>query len=118
MKEDRDIACRRCGSCCHLDMIAYVTLEDVRRWQTEGRHDIIARLRDNDVTWSDDRLVNKFGANIKTCRMTCVYLKWDGASASCGIYEARTTVCRSYIPGSSGLCPLYYREKQVPHYGR
>ena len=91
-------------------MIAYVTLADIARWEKEGRYDIITRLRDNDVTWSPGGIHNKFGSNVNTCRMTCVYLKWDGQSSSCGIYETRTIVCRSYIPGSSELCTLYRRE--------
>ena len=112
MKENRDIACRQCGACCHLDMIAYVSLEDIRRWEREGRHDIIDRVRGNGVTWSRDRVVNKFGSPIENCLMTCVYLKWNGSSCSCGIYETRTMVCRNYIPGSTFLCPLHYEKEK------
>ncbi|HOC46438.1 MAG: YkgJ family cysteine cluster protein [Syntrophorhabdaceae bacterium] len=107
-EEHRDIACRRCGNCCHVDVSAYVSLEDVRRWEKEERHDIIEHVRANDVAWSGGRVINRFGSNIKTCRMSCVYLKWYGSSASCEIYETRTKVCRSYVPGSSGLCPQYH----------
>jgi len=50
LKENRvdptSVACRRCGACCHVDMVAYVSPEDIQRWEKEGRHDIIARLRD------------------------------------------------------------------------
>lgn len=104
---NRDITCSRCGNCCHVDVAAYVTLEDIRRWEEEGREDIIAHVRDNDVTWSGNGVTNRFGSHVKTCLMSCVYLAWHGSSASCTIYETRTKVCRSYIPGSSALCPQH-----------
>jgi len=109
-EKNKDITCLRCGNCCHVDVAAYVTLEDIQRWEKEGRHDIIAHVSDNDVTWSHDRIINRFGSNIKTCLMSCVYLKWYASSASCEIYETRTKVCRSFVPGSSGLCPQYHRK--------
>jgi Fe-S-cluster containining protein len=105
-EKHRDITCRRCGVCCHVDMVAYVSPEDIERWEKEQRHDIIDRLRDNEVIWAGDRIVNRFGFKVTSC----VYLNWDGASFSCGIYETRPIVCRNYIPGSSELCPQYYRE--------
>jgi Fe-S-cluster containining protein len=101
------IPCRRCGNCCHVDVASYVTLEDVRRWEEQGRQDIIAHIRDFDVTWSRDKVINKFGSGIKTCLMTCVYLRWQGSLSSCDIYETRTKVCRAYVPGSSSLCSQY-----------
>jgi len=105
-----DIACHRCGNCCHVDVAAYVSLEDIERWEEQGRQDIIAHAGENDVMWSGDRVINRFGSNIRTCRMSCVYLKWDGSIASCEIYETRTKVCRSYLPGSTDLCPQYHRK--------
>lgn len=108
-EEKNNAACHQCGSCCHVDVAAYVRLEDVRRWEREGRQDIISHVRANDVTWPGGRVVNRFGSNIRTCRMSCVYLKWDGQSALCEIYETRTGVCRSYVPGSTNLCPQFHR---------
>ena len=110
---NRESTCRRCGNCCQLDMAAYVSLADIQRWEKEGRHDIIAHVRDNDVRWSRNAMINKFGSRITTCLMSCVYLKWCGSSASCEIYETRTEVCRSFIPGSSDLCPQYHRKPRV-----
>lgn len=104
------IICNRCGNCCHVDVAAYVSLDDIERWEKEGRHDIIAHVRDNDVTWSPGRVINRYGSGIRTCLMSCVYLKWRGGLASCEIYETRTKVCRDYIPGSSGLCSRYRRK--------
>lgn len=102
----RDTTCRRCGACCHVDMVAYVTPEDIERWEKEGRHDIIARLGDNGVMWAGDRIVSRSGAKVTTC----FYLGWKDSSFYCEIYETRPMVCRNYIPGSSELCPLYHRK--------
>jgi Fe-S-cluster containining protein len=106
-EKDKDIACRRCAACCHVDMVAYVSPEDIERWEKEGRYDIIARLRENEVMWAGDRIVNKYGVEVTSC----FYLNWNGSCFSCEIYETRPVVCRSYVPGSSELCPLYNRGK-------
>ena len=87
-------------------MLAFVSPEDIQRWEKEGRHDIVARLRDNDVMWAGDRIINKFGVKTTTCH----YLNWDGSHFFCEFYETRPIVCRSYVPGSSELCPQYYRK--------
>ena len=108
--ENRDVVCQQCGNCCHVDVAAYVTADDMRLWEKEGRHDVIAHALANDVMWSGDKVANRFGSNIETCRMSCIYLNWEGPSAFCGIYEVRTNVCRSYVPGSSNLCPQYDRK--------
>lgn len=114
---NKELACRRCGNCCHLDVAAYVTLEDIQRWEHEGRDDILAHVRDLGVKWSDKAVVNRFiGTKTATCRMSCVYLTWNGPTASCGIYETRTRVCRSYMPGSSELCPQHNRKPASRQY--
>lgn len=109
-EEMSEITCHQCGNCCHVDVAAYVSREDMERWERQGRRDIIAHVLSNGVTWSGDRVFNRFGSYITTCRMTCVYLKWDGPLAFCEIYETRTKVCRSYVPGSTGLCPRFHRK--------
>jgi Fe-S-cluster containining protein len=106
-EKNRDTACRRCGACCHVDVTAYVTPEEIGRWEKEGRSDIIAHLRAYDITWSNGRVDKRFGSKPTTCLMSCVYLKWHDSYCTCEIYETRTIVCRSYIPGSSELCPLH-----------
>jgi len=106
-KKNSDITCRRCGTCCHVDMVAYFSPEDIQRWEKEQRYDIIARLRNNDVFWAGDRIVDKSGVKMTKC----VYLKWDGSSFFCEIYETRPIICRNFVPGSSELCPLFYREE-------
>lgn len=49
-EKDGDITCHRCGNCCHVDVAAYVSLEDIQRWEKEGRHDVLAHVHDNDGT--------------------------------------------------------------------
>ncbi len=105
----QDTACQQCGTCCSVDMIAYVTPEDIERWERQGRQDIISRLRDNEVIWAGDRIVDRTGAKVTSC----TYLNWNGTTFFCEIYETRPMVCRNYVPGSSELCPLYYQKKQV-----
>ncbi|MGV8075085.1 MAG: YkgJ family cysteine cluster protein [Syntrophobacteraceae bacterium] len=106
-KKNRNITCRQCGACCRVDMVAYISSEDIRRWEKEGRQDIIARVRDNEIMWAGDRITGKSGRK----PTSCVYLNWDGSSFFCDIYETRPLVCRNYVPGSSELCPQYHREQ-------
>lgn len=98
-----DFDCLRCGSCCHVDMIAYVTDDDIERWKRERRSDILARVRGEDIIWAGDRIVSSSGRPLQSC----VYLGWDGHQFFCAIYETRPSVCRNYSPGSSELCPLH-----------
>ena len=105
-EKNKDLTCRRCGACCRVDMVAYISAEDIQRWEKERRHDIIARMRDNNVMWAGDHIINRSGEEV----MSCVYLNQDGLSFFCEIYETRPLVCRNFIPGSSELCPQYYEE--------
>ncbi|MBN2401177.1 MAG: YkgJ family cysteine cluster protein [Spirochaetes bacterium] len=107
MNKNNKITCLRCGACCHVDIIAYVSPEDIQRWEGEGRNDIIARIGGGEVVWLGDRIVNKYGEKVKNC----VYLNYDGTSFFCEIYETRPLVCRNFLPGSSELCPQYYRKE-------
>ncbi|HQH43145.1 MAG TPA: YkgJ family cysteine cluster protein [Syntrophorhabdaceae bacterium] len=102
--------CLRCGNCCHVDVAAYVTIDDIKRWEKEGRSDILAHIRTYDITWNENRAINRFGENINNCRMSCIYLQWDGSKTNCQIYETRTDVCRNYVPGSTWLCPQYRKK--------
>jgi Fe-S-cluster containining protein len=84
-------------------MVAYASPEDIERWEGEGRQDIIDRLRNNEVMWAGDRIINRSGAKVAAC----YYLDWDGSTFFCQIYETRPLVCRNYVPGSSILCSQY-----------
>ncbi len=105
-ERNSDINCLRCGACCHVDMVAYVSPEDIQRWKEEGRYDIIDRLRENEVMWAGDRIINKSGRKVTSC----FYLSWRGSSFFCEIYETRPMTCRNFIPGSSELCSRYSRK--------
>ncbi len=108
MKNGKEnIACRRCGTCCSVDMMAYVSSEDTERWKREGRLDIIARLEENKVMWAGDRIITRSGEKVTSC----FYLDFDGELFFCQIYTTRPKVCRDYVPGSSELCPQYFEKK-------
>ncbi len=104
-KRNKGITCLRCGTCCHVDMVAWVRPEDIERWQKEGRYDIIARLREDRVMWAGDRIISRSGVRVTRC----FYLQSRGSRFFCEIYETRPMVCRNYVPGSSELCPQYRR---------
>lgn len=106
MNDVHAIACQRCGNCCTIDMMAYVSAEDRKRWENEGRTDILDRLDDNSVIWAGDRIISRSGTKVDHC----FYLRCDGGLCSCEIYETRPRVCREYVPGSSELCPLYFEK--------
>jgi len=101
MKDVQETACRRCGACCSVDMIAYADAADKDRWGAEGRIDILARLDGNNVFWAGDRIISRAGSKVNHC----FYLRREDGFCSCEIYETRPRVCREYVPGSSELCP-------------
>lgn len=84
-------------------MTAYAVPDDVRRWELEGRTEILAHVRSNETVWAGDRIVTTRGVHLTSC----VFLNFDGMNLFCGIYETRPAVCRDYRPGSSELCPQY-----------
>jgi len=97
----------RCGTCCLVDMVAllaYVSDEDMERWQREGRDDIIHIIQHEEAVWAGDHLVSsRDGHYIHGCP----FLKQEGTQFTCSIYETRPGVCRNYQPGSSEICPLF-----------
>ncbi len=99
-----DIACRRCGTCCLADMIAYVTQADMERWAAEGRDDILKIIENERAFWAGDHLVSAKDGRVLTC---CPFLTWDSEGALCSIYGTRPHACRNYRPGSSEICPLW-----------
>ena len=94
-----DFTCRQCGNCCRsLDYHDAVTAEDVHRWETDGREDII-------------RWVGRF----KTPRGNTAYRIWitpgtiepagicpflETLSSEnriiCRIHDAKPSICRQY----------------------
>lgn len=96
--------CRRCGKCCLADMVAYVTEDDLARWRSEGRDDILCILENEQAFWAGDHFVSARDGRILMC---CPFLTWDEEGAACAIYETRPLVCRNYVPGSSEICPQW-----------
>lgn len=85
-------------------MIAYVTETEIRRWREEGREDIFHIIENESAMWAGDHLISrKDGRYLHGCP----FLKWEGNTSMCTIYETRPGVCRDYEPGSSELCPRY-----------
>ena len=84
-------------------MIAYATDEDIRRWEIEGRQDILTHIRASETLWAGDRIMTARGTYLSTC----VFLNREGDSFFCTIYTTRPQVCRNYEPGSSDICPLH-----------
>ncbi|MFB3926932.1 MAG: YkgJ family cysteine cluster protein [Syntrophales bacterium] len=108
MENPSAIECRRCGKCCLANLIAYVTDEDIGRWNREGRRDIILILEIEKGVWAGDRLVSsRDGKNLRGCP----FFSCTGQAFSCSIYETRPEVCRNYIPGSSELCPQFAKSR-------
>jgi Fe-S-cluster containining protein len=100
---EQNRTCRRCGACCHVDISAFITQSDMRRWEKERRLDVLSWIQDGKRIWSGDRIISPGGVKITGCR----FLNRKGASFFCDIYDTRPFVCRNYIPGSSEICPQH-----------
>jgi len=90
-------------------MFAHVTADDIAFWEKRGRYDLIARALDGDIVWSGDRIVTSSGREIDTCE----FCTRNGERSTCEIYDVRPAVCRGFTPGSSEICPLYSRTRNV-----
>lgn len=84
-------------------MFAYVTDEDIARWESQGRKDIIEMTAGGGVIWAGDRIMTSSGEYFKECP----FLKMNEEGCTCLIYETRPGICASYSPGSSALCPQW-----------
>jgi Fe-S-cluster containining protein len=85
-------------------LVYQIENEDRLRWIEENRTDILHILETESPIWVGDHLVSsKTGNPI----YSCPFLKWESGISTCLIYETRPTVCRSFIPGSSEICPQY-----------
>lgn len=98
--------CNRCGRCCLADFSAYVKDEDIRRWRGEDRLDILTIIERQQASWAGNHIVQADGSDVGRC----FFLRTEGGRCGCAIYETRPLTCRSFIPGSSGLCPQFGRE--------
>ena len=107
MKNTKSMECMRCGRCCLADFTAYVTEEDIGRWKSEGRDDILGVLEREGAVWEGDRLMSReSGTPLGGCR----FFAFDGKTFYCAIHETRPAVCRLFEPGSSEICSQYSKK--------
>ena len=85
-------------------MIAYITENDMRRWEKEQRLDIISHVRGTEIQWFGDIILTGNGIHIQSC----TFLNYDGNVFFCDIYETRprfaAIICRVPQP-----CVLFIR---------
>jgi Fe-S-cluster containining protein len=93
--------CLQCGTCCLAGGLALIQLEDMNRWKSEFRHDILRVIENYDPLWVGDHMINaRTGKEI----MGCPFLISTEKGFLCSIYETRPLTCREYEPGSSHIC--------------
>jgi Fe-S-cluster containining protein len=90
------------------DFIAYVTPEDIKRWQHEQRKDILQVIDREHAFWAGDHFISSEDGHYLH---GCPLLIWAGDHCACSIYDTRPKVCRDFIPGSSELCPQFKTKK-------
>ncbi len=90
-------------------MIAYASSADIRRWESEGRGDILSVINKMEHVWAGDRIVDSCGRTLQWCS----FLSWERDTAVCLIYDTRPVVCRNYIPGSSEICSQFYGRRKA-----
>lgn len=104
------LKCKRCGSCCYVDLTAYICEEDLIRWRNEKRYDILKKINEEKIVWAGDKLVPIDGKN-KSKRCSFLVEQKDNYF-SCSIYETRPIVCQNFEPGKSLLCPQYGKNQE------
>ncbi|HEY3274507.1 MAG TPA: YkgJ family cysteine cluster protein [Methanocella sp.] len=127
-REERDAAadCSRCGNCCRRNWRVEVSLQDVLRWATEGRHDIIESLehmprghspvaagipsviRPLSLLLSGEeadyrakvleiaRSLESGEGSYVLPKKTGCFYLIDGVTTACSIYDTRPEVCRIF----------------------
>jgi Fe-S-cluster containining protein len=96
-----------CGHCCGPYFALYVEEADERRWEGEGRQDLLDRLEWERwrVRWDEH---GPFNSETGERFERCIFLKkGPGGNALCEIHETKPAICRDYPPGSSELCVLF-----------
>jgi len=80
--------CKRCGTCCENIKYVEITTNDIKRWKSEGRNDIISEINGNKFLPTQGR---------------CPFLEHTNGLAVCGIYETRPEACRIYPLWDDGI---------------
>ena len=103
--------CLRCGNCCGPYFALYVEEVDEKRWQEEGRQDLLDRLEyeRQRAGWDKD---GPFNMETMERMEKCVFLvRNEEGELVCGIHETKPLICRDYPPGSSEICVLSRKAK-------
>jgi Fe-S-cluster containining protein len=128
-REEREklaVDCSRCGNCCRRNWRVEVSLQDVLRWVTERRHDILSSLKywprgPDDEPEGISPLVRQTASllagtdesrlaatlavlkSVEACEGSYVMPKKKGCcylvddkTAACRIYDTRPEVCRRF----------------------
>lgn len=83
-----DFHCERCAACCR-DNEVVIAEEDVDRFRTAGRPDLLRKTTRKQGV--------RFLPLLRTKDRSCVHL---GSDLRCGIYELRPNMCREFPAGS------------------
>ncbi len=83
--------------CLPMDLIAYVTEEDRKRWTQAGRTDILHILEKQHGVWAGSPRIP--GQRAPAAGDAPFHTGME-ALGTCTIYETRPKVCRDYVPGS------------------
>jgi Fe-S-cluster containining protein len=94
--------CLECGACCfQRPGTILVTSEDIDRWTTEGRTDILSQLEPGHFGEMAFRMSE---------RGCCVFHGTESHPHACAIYEDRATVCREFAAGCA-QCREFRRDQ-------
>ena len=111
MRQRLQKECKRCGTCCQTHFSVYAMEEDIARWRTEGRTDILRLMEDLEAAWADDQLVSTITGEPLS---PCPFLQNDGTRFSCAIHSTRPRICREFRPAVAPLCPQFTRQADPP----
>jgi len=87
-------------------MLAFASENDIARWKSENRKDILHLIENEMAVWAGDHFVSSRDGRYLH---NCPFLGYNGEIHSCAIHETRPKVCADYEPGSSQICPFYAR---------
>lgn len=86
---EKNSGCLACGICCDLYGASLTaSLQDIERWRTEGRSDILSEVGADGTLW-----VRGDGSRHETCPFI---VRQGPDRAICGIHEAKPEICRGY----------------------
>lgn len=86
--------CRRCGRCCiTAGCFIQASPGDLRRWEREGRQDILRHVSYDERHYSEHWRDPRTGETLDCCP----FLRTDGHDRfGCGIHETRPQACREF----------------------